>query len=405
MNDPKSNRNDPWACLLGDISMVRALGKCGIRVAVAASDTSTKCISSRYCKDVLKIPGWQTDPEGTLDALINWAKKQVTKPVLFYQEDLDVLWLSRFRDRLRGYFRIVLPDPELVEELIDKSRFYIKAAEFGIPIPEACTISDSRQINKHCAAWGTYPCIVKPGIRENCWHQAVSEGKQKALQINNKKDLESALRILLESSNSVIVQDLIVGGEENVLSYHAYVNEHSEIVMDFTGGKIRTTPRHYGYSTYLEITDDSEVRNLGRSIVDKLGFRGVLKIDLKRDERSGKLFVLEINPRFNLWHHIGVVAGLPIPEVVYRDCIDQVGPERTTAFRKGIRWIRPRQDFRAFREFQADGKLSATQWLYQVLTADINEGFQISDLGPTVHDILEILRGWKGSRDVARDKP
>lgn len=404
MSNPKSNRNLPWACLLGDLSMVRALGKCGMRVAVAASDTSNKCMSSRYCKDVLEIPGWQKDPEGTLTALTSWAKKHDTKPVLFYQEDLDVLWLSRFRDRLGQYFRFVLPDQELVEGLIDKSRFYVKAAECGIPIPETKTVSDSRQIKEQCAAWTRYPCIVKPVTRLNYWHRTVSEGKQKALQINNRKDLESALEKLLESSDAVIVQNLIVGGEENVLSYHAYVNESSKTVMDFTGGKIRTTPRQFGYSTYLEITDDSEVRNLGRLVVDKLEFQGVLKIDFKRDARSGKLFVLEINPRFNLWHHIGVVAGIPIPEAVYRDCVHPMSADLTTVFRKGVRWIRPRQDFRAFREYRAHGQLSAAQWLYQVLTADINEGFQLSDLGPAVHDISEFLRGLNFSRHLARDK-
>jgi D-aspartate ligase len=395
MGNLKSNQHLPWACLLGDISMVRALGKSGFRVAVATANPFTKSTRSRYCKDVVEIPGWQKSPEDTLTALINWAKKHDAMPVLFYQEDLDVLWLSRFRDRIRQYFRIVLPDRELVEDLVDKSRFYPRAAECGIPIPETQIISDSGLIKKLCSERTKFPCIIKPIIREVAWHRNVREGNQKALHIADRKELEEALEKLLDSLDSLIVQDAILGGEENILSYHAYVNEHSKIVMEFTGAKIRTHPRQYGSSTYLEIADDPEVSDLGRSVVEKLGFTGVLKVDFKRDEQSGKLFVLEVNPRFNLWHHIGMLAGRSIPEAVYRDCVGIKNVGSTPAFRNGTRWIRPRKDLRAFGEYKLHGQISAAQWLYQVLTADINEGFQFSDPGPTVYDILEIMRGRK----------
>ncbi len=42
----------------------------------------------------------------------------------------------------------------------------------------------------------------------------------------------------------------------------------------------------------------------GRNIVERLGLTGVAKLDFKRD-MQGKLKLLEINPRFSLWHHAG----------------------------------------------------------------------------------------------------
>ena len=93
-----------------------------------------------------------------------------------------------------------------------------------------------------------------------------------------------------------LIQASVEGGEENILSYHAYVRPSGEIVAEFTGRKIRTAPKVYGRSTYVEITDDREVRDLGRATVAKLGFSGVLKIDFKRDRRDNRLYMLEIIP-------------------------------------------------------------------------------------------------------------
>src|SRR5439155_1128342 len=83
-----------------------------------------------------------------------------------------------------------------------------------------------------------------------------------------------------------------------------------EVMGEFTGRKIRTAPRRYGFSTYVEITDEDEVRRLGHSILERIGFSGVAKVDFKREPRTKRLYLLEINPRFNLWHHAGAAAGV-----------------------------------------------------------------------------------------------
>jgi predicted ATP-grasp superfamily ATP-dependent carboligase len=391
MKNVRQDKNLPWACLLGDVSMVRALGRTGIPVAIAATDRSEKSTRSRFCNDFIPIPGWQHDPQGTLSALTRWAETRDTTPVLFYQTDLDVVWLSRFRDRLSEHFRLILPDSELVEDLVDKARFYEQSANWGIPIPETRIIDNTHSIEEQCANWNSFPAILKPISRTAVWHDAVGKGN-KALHIRGEVELQSVLRKLNRHSGFLILQAAVSGGEENVVSYHAYVRKDHDIVMQFTGCKIRTSPRQYGLSTYLEITDDEEVLELGRSIVEKIDFHGVLKIDLKRDDRSGKLFVLEINPRFNLWHHPGTVAGVPIPEAVYWDCVDPSKAITAANARPGVRWMAPMSDISAFAEYRDAGEISLIRWLYQLFTVEVDEGFLFSDLNPAIHDIRQMIQ-------------
>lgn len=401
--NPESKSSAPWACLLGDISMVRALGIRGIPVALATADRSDKSTRSRYCRDVIDIPGWHLDPERTVSSLTEWAGQHASPPVLFYQTDMDVLWISRFRDRLASHFRFVLPDAEMVEDLVDKARFYDRAIECGIPIPETRIIDSHRPVAEQCADWKTFPCVIKPIIRTTVWHRNVIEGK-KALNIDSEEELQRALDTLHGESGPLILQACVRGGEENVLSYHAYVRENLDIAMEFTGAKIRTYPREYGSSCYLEVTADDDIRDLGRQVVAKLGYQGVLKIDFKRDEATGRVYVLEINPRFNLWHHPGTKAGLPIPEAVYRDFATPGQVRKTRRFRPGVRWMRPRKDILSYREYQRAGELSAVRWLYQVLTVDVNEGFQLLDPGPTIHDVFELFQGRNNSAKAVSDK-
>jgi len=50
------------------------------------------------------------------------------------------------------------------------------------------------------------------------------------------------------------------------------------------------------------------VRRLGRELTERVGLRGFAKFDFKRDP-DGRLWLLQVNPRFNLWHHVGADAG------------------------------------------------------------------------------------------------
>ena len=121
------------------------------------------------------------------------------------------------------------------------------------------------------------------------------------------------------------------------------------------------------------------MRRLGRSVLERIGFSGVAKIDFKRDPRTGRLYLLEINPRFNLWHHAGAAAGVSIPALVYRDCLEPGSARPAGRARAGVRWVNARDDWRAYQG-------SPARWLAEILTADVNESFMLRDPLPGLDD-------------------
>ena len=152
---------------------------------------------------------------------------------------------------------------------------------------------------------------------------------------------------LLNADVDLLAQQLIPGAEAQIESYHCYIDARGGIAGDFTGRKIRTYPVAYGHTTALEITDAADVRRQGRIAVERLGLTGVAKLDFKRDE-AGRLHLLEINPRFTLWHHAGAVAGVNIPALVYADLTGTPRPH-VTRVKAGVRWCRVWKDFPAAR--------------------------------------------------------
>lgn len=365
----------PLACVVGDLSLVRALGRGGLPVALAAATEPDSRIGlSRYCVAVVRTPSWVDDPGAALGALVAWASGEREAPVLFYQGDHDLLALSRGRERLAPHLRCLLPPAALVEDLVDKLRFAALAQRQRLPVPVTLDLQRRSGLR--------FPCVLKPATRSPRFAQLAA--CQKAVRIESAAGLERLLPLLEGCKSDFVLQEAIEGDEQRVVSYHAYIRPGGELMAEFTGRKIRTAPPVYGMSTYVEITDDAEVRRLGRSVLERIGFSGVAKIDFKRDARTERLHLLEINPRFNLWHHAGAAAGVSIPALVYRDCVAPGSARPAGPARPGVRWMNARDDWRAF-----DG--SHVRWLAEMLTCHVNESLLWRDPLPAADDVRGIV--------------
>ncbi|MGH7605770.1 MAG: ATP-grasp domain-containing protein, partial [Gemmatimonadales bacterium] len=367
---------------------VRPLGLAGVRAAVVAPP-GAPARYSRHTRSVLPWrDAWQR-PDELVDALVRYGEAQPEPPVLFYQEDRTLLLVSRYRDRLRQAFRFVVPDQTLVEQLVDKARFQALAASLGLPVPRARLLApaDGRPFPHDLDL--TFPIVIKPVTRvPSQWEPVAGPGK--AARIDRLETLRALWPRLAVAGGGLplIAQELVPGPETCIESYHTYVDARGRIVGEFTGRKIRTLPATYGDSTALETTDAPDVRALGRALIDKVGLQGVAKLDFKRGP-DGRLHLLEVNPRFNLWHHLGAAAGVNLPALVYADLTGAATRRRPAApARAGVRWCKPWKDIRAAR---AAG-VSLVAWVPWALRCPATSGAAWDDPLPLIG--AGLWRGW-----------
>jgi D-aspartate ligase len=361
------------AVVMGGVDLVRALGLGGIDSVVAAPPGTPQRFS-RFTRATLDVEHLGEYPERIVDALVRYGLEQPQPPPLFYDTDGALLLISRNRDRLRSAFRFVVADAPLVEDLVDKSRFQKLAQRFRLPIPAAVVLRPSSQEAPRDLAV-PFPLIVKPLIRQNEHWGPFGHGG-KALQVDTPAQLRELWPRLAAANLPVLAQELVPGPETSIESYHVYANESGTIVGEFAGKKIRTHPLTFGDSTALEVTDAADVLELGRTIVRRLKLRGVAKLDMKRAP-DGSLRLLEINPRFTLWHHLGACAGVNLAAMVYHDLVGLPQTQRGPA-RVGARWCKPWSDIKAAR---ASG-VSLLRWIPWALSSDALSAFAWDDPMP-----------------------
>jgi D-aspartate ligase len=337
------NGGDPLALVMGDVDMVRALGVAGISSAFFGFDDDAARFSRHVRVALPWIDQWDR-PEEIVAALVRLARSRPRPPVLFPQTDGTLLLASRHREQLAPDLRLLLADPDLIEQLVDKGRFQALAARHALPVPPAQRLRPAPGAPLP-AVDVPYPLIVKPLTRTPAWGAFAGSGK--ALRVRDADEFRARWPELAALGTELIAQQLVDGPESCIESFHVYVDASMAIAGEFTGRKIRTFPLDYGQSTAVEIVWLPDVAQLGREVVARLGLRGVAKLDFKRDA-GGRLHLLEINPRFNLWHYPGALAGVNLPAMVYADLTGRERPP-ARAEAAGVVWCDPLQDLRAAR--------------------------------------------------------
>jgi D-aspartate ligase len=353
-----TSRRHALACVMGDIYLLRTLGLAGLPCA-AITEPGSPLLYSRFTRAAIPWTEEITaDSENLVDRLMHFAAVQPEPPVLFYENTDHLLLISRYRERLTTAFRFVIAEPTLVEDLVDKVRFQVLAERLHLPVPVTCRIKPAEtpvppELDLR------FPVVVKPPNRSAAWRDI--GGWHKALQFDKPGDLREVWSRMAGVGGEFLVQEMVPGPETCIESYHVYVDGKGQIAGEFTGRKIRTFPVSCGHSTALTITAAADVSALGRDLVGRLALRGVAKFDFKRAP-DGRLVLLEVNPRFNLWHHLGAVAGVNLPALVYADLVGLPRPVMQEA-QAGVRWCDLGNDWRAAK---ANG-MDLPAWVFSVL--------------------------------------
>lgn len=380
------------ACVMGDIDLLRAVALGGIP-AVVATKPGSPARYSRYARRSLDWADAWDQPDEAIRLLVQFGAAQAAPPVLFYEEDRELLLISRHRDELAKAFRFVVPDATLVEDLVDKARFQALAARLPLPVPPAVALDPEEGLPPEVLDL-RFPLIVKPLTRRtDQW--APLAGSAKAIEVDSPAALRALWPRLAAAGIPVLAQEIIAGPETAIESYHVYVDAQGRTVGEFTGKKIRTHPQAFGDSTALITTDASDVAELGRDLVRKLDLRGVAKFDFKRAP-DGRLYMLEVNPRFTLWHHLAAVAGVNIPALVYADLVGLPRPAADRA-RAGVRWCKLWRDRAAART----AGVPLWRWLPWALACEAKSGLAWDDPFPLVRAALHAA----GRRLVPAPRP
>jgi D-aspartate ligase len=373
--------------LWGGIHLVRALGMTGIPVIVASLERDKPSMASRYCSGTLALPpgtGREAIAEALARAGRGLAEEHGRAVPLFYDNDDRLALVQDFRETLEPHFALLLNERSLGEALLDKARFQTFAERKRLPVP--------RRIEWDVLGAERGAVLLKPKTRTRWDDSPVraqlfgGEGKARVFASGRAARLDPLVQ---QFAGQLQFQEYVPGGDDAIWSFHGFAAPGGEVLESFVGRKIRTFPALTGESAYLRLAHDPALVSLGRDIAARLGLAGIFKMDFKRHEATGRYYLLEINTRFNIWQYLGAKNGVNLARVAYDFLLYGRRPAPARASTR-YRWLAWRYDWRAFRELNSRGQLSAARWLWSLVEAPkVYEYFSWSDPLPFVR----LLRG------------
>jgi D-aspartate ligase len=343
----------PPAVVLGGgptaLPVVRRLGREGVEVHAlgAATDAGRH---SRYARFVDLGGG-----DGVQERWLGWLLEGAPRgAVVLAASDHGAELIARNRPRLleRELVPMELND-EAVLTMLDKQRTSELAARLGVPCPRTLQISSADEVEGSIA----FPLGLKP-LHSHLFH---AHFKVKMFVVRDERELREALGRTSALGLEMIATELIEGPDAGIGTYMAYLDEGSQVMSEMTKRKPRQYPAKAGTGT-VHVSDWSpEVAELGRRFLTGAEVRGCASVEFKRDQRDGRMKLIECNYRFIQataalqaagWDIVGFtynrLAGRPLPSMEYK---------------RGVRGIFVANDLRAFPEYRRAGELTTLSYL------------------------------------------
>jgi carbamoyl-phosphate synthase large subunit len=192
----------------------------------------------------------------------------------------------------------LLPGLDQFEER-HKYRLNEFGEKYGLSVPKSVTVSAFDQVQSALQQF-EYPVVVKGKFYE-------------AYNAYNPEQVSSYFhKIQAKWGFPVIFQKFVYGNEYNVVA-----------LGDGKGRTIGAVPMRKQFITdkgkaWAGITlEEPELIEMTEKLISANKWRGGMEIELIKD-KSGKLYIVEINPRFPAWVYLAVASGQNMPEAAVK---------------------------------------------------------------------------------------
>lgn len=336
------------------LSIIRCLGREKIyTIAIDYTQKDTYGSKSKYLNEHIIAPNFKTEKEAYLNKLIEIAKNESENPVLYPSADPYAEFIDENLDILKEYYLIPMEKQGLWTEVMKKESLIKLAQQNDVLVPETVEIDDPNFKEKVVEMIG-FPCIVKPTDSP----KFVSEFRKKIFYCNNIKELEDSIERAKDKQIEVFVQRIIPGFDDHMYTFDFYVDKTGKVTHWTTCRKLRQFPINFGASVYTEQKYVKELADIGIPFIEKIGYRGFGEIEFKKDEKTGRYYLIEINTRTTNLDNLLYKSGLNFPYIQYKDMINDNLSPKVIDYDTGYVFRYFFEDRLAIRDYIRNGQLS-----------------------------------------------
>lgn len=267
-------------------------------------------------------------------------------------------------------------DPATRRELLDKFVIYQRAQEAGIPTVGYWSVRSREELERVIPEL-RFPLIMKPLYSPDSHLLKFT----KAVLIPDRIVLEERVGVANCLGVDIVLMEYIPGGDDRLCSYYTYLDEDGNPLVHFTKRLKRRFPLESGDGTYHVTAWVPEAAELGLRFFRHLNFRGLGNIEFKRDERDGKLKIIEANARFTASDCLIAKSGVNLALITYNRITGRPQPP-VMDFEEALVLCRPIEDGLAVWGLHRRGKLRLSEWITDLRHANMFPFFEWRDPVP-----------------------
>ena len=303
------------------LNLMRDLQRHGVRAVGVDYDPTHEGFASIY-GDSYHCPDPAAEPGPWVDFMRSLARRLQARPVFIAADDIFVAALGRHAADLADFYTFPPDAPRLQASLTTKEQQYGLAKQYGLPCPRSEYIVDAASLEDF-ARTARFPCILKP--RQQREWSSLPEGNplrgHKLVFSENPAELRKHYSHAEAFRPEAVVQEMILGPDSAKYCYlSAYGRDGSRlgycVVQEF-----RAWPVMFGSASIVEPVPDEEIAEVCDRFLRAVGYVGICEIEVKRDTRDGRVYLVEVNPRFSGTGDCAIYTGVEVGWLHYLDLI------------------------------------------------------------------------------------
>lgn len=328
------------------LAAIRSLGRKGHKITLAhprpregARGASVfpilgRIYRSRYCSKVVFIASPFDGADNFLSDVLQLMETEKYDLVLPFSHAC-VACACYGKDRIEEFAKLPFGDFHKFMIFHDKYETVQLAKKLGVPVPETYLPQDLNEVEA-IAPKLVYPVVVKARI--GCGvKNGVRYAKNKDELVNGYKEVTANENFgFLDNYDRPLIQEYIPGKIHDV----ATVSDRGKVKGALTQVREITYPIYGGTGSVNVTTYEPELLDLGRRMLESVGWHGPAQVEFKLDPRDSSYKLMEVNPKFWGTLDLSIKAGIDFAEMACQIALSEdVKPQFNYKVGLTYRWL------------------------------------------------------------------
>lgn len=308
------------------LAIVRHLGRTKeYEINIASHKKASICFFSRYVSKKIIVNNPKQEPQKYINDIIEILKKEeylIIIPVSYISFQL----CAKHETEILKYTYLHIASFENIKIASSKIKTYHLAEKLGIPYPKIIELKDVNEIKDVNIE---YPCVIKAPFELGKNLVKYAHSKEELIQKFTKMYNENNFGKVLP-----IIQEYIIGEGAGFFAFY----KNGKCENYFIHKRIREYPTSGGASVVAEAFYNEQIFNDGKKILDELKWKGVAMVEFKKNNKTGKYNLMEINAKFWGSLDLALVCGANFPKMLIDSALNK-NIEKWDYKQKRFQWI------------------------------------------------------------------